>query len=108
MPRKPPRKTAASRKPPRHALPRKTKASVSAKTSSAKPKTPVRRSTAPADTAVAEPVIHGVGFPVVGVGASAGGLEAFTLIHRNRRRCRCHHPSTCPEYGKTIGTHSSG
>ncbi|HJW81744.1 MAG TPA: chemotaxis protein CheB [Acidiferrobacterales bacterium] len=79
MPRKPPKKTAASRKPPKNALPRKTKAGIKPKTGSAEPPTPPRRSTA-IEVAAPEPVTQGVGFPVVGVGASAGGLEAFTLL----------------------------
>jgi len=78
VPRKPPKKTAASRKVPRHTLPRKTR--VRAKTSSAKPTVCSRQITAPVEAVVAEQVIHGVGFPEVGVGASAGGLEAFTHL----------------------------
>ena len=80
MPRKPSKKRAASRKPPRHALSRKSKASATPKATSAKPKTPKRQITSPAEAVVAEPASRGVGFPVVGVGASAGGLEAFTQL----------------------------
>src|SRR4030065_2417408 len=79
MPKKPPKKTAASRKPPKNALPRKTKAGIKPKTGSAEPPAPPRRSTA-IEVAAPEPVAQGVGFPVVGVGASAGGLEAFTPL----------------------------
>lgn len=80
MPRKPPKKTAALRKAPRHALSRKPKSSVKPNTSRAKPKAPLRHSAAPIAALAPELANYGVGFPVVGVGASAGGLEAFTLL----------------------------
>jgi CheB methylesterase len=80
MPRKPPKKTVVSRNPPRHALSRKSKASVRYRANSAKPKTPKRRITNPVEAVVAEPASRGVGFPVVAMSVSAGGLEAFTQL----------------------------
>lgn len=65
MPRKPPRKTAATRHPPRGAPPRKTKARAKSRASSAKLKAPGQQGKASAETVAHEPVTHGVGFPVV-------------------------------------------
>lgn len=52
-----------------------------------KPSTPAvahpRKSPAPQHAAEAQHEPHAAGFPVVGVGASAGGLEAFEQLFRN-------------------------
>jgi PAS domain S-box-containing protein len=64
MPRKPPKKTAAPRKPPGNFLPRKSRPDTASKTARAMPKVSSRPDTTPVETAAHKSVIHGAGFTV--------------------------------------------
>jgi two-component system CheB/CheR fusion protein len=73
MPRKPSKKKTRARKPA--SPPRAGRVRGASRRGTA-----AKHGGIPAEIPALEPVSYGVNFPVVGVGASAGGLEAFTQL----------------------------